>query len=162
MGSLFFFMVRFSDRILLTSPALHVQIWLRLEQPYTSFSQSDMTAFHRQINFALSKFRRAWDADLVPIQSDPHRAREWARMGFYRNALEYWWLAKLFLARPRLEGWGHRCNDDSTLPEVKRMLRNVRIWVHRGERLDGLRKEEIAGLREDLRWVVPGLQGMAT
>lgn len=84
---------------------------------------------------------------------------QWARLGFFRNSLEYWYAAKLFLAQPRTSGWGQPYDDDNNLFRVKRLLRTTRIWVVRGEKKSGLseRDLQVPNFLETLKVVVPEL-----
>jgi hypothetical protein len=84
---------------------------------------------------------------------------QWAKIGFFRNSLEYWYAAKLFLARPRRSGWGQPYDDDSNLFRVKRLLRVVRVWVVRGEHKTALSKRDlrVPNFLETLKVVVPEL-----
>jgi len=87
---------------------------------------------------------------------------QWARLGFFRNSLEYWYAAKLFLARPRRSGWGQPYDDDNNLFRVKRMLRVVRVWVVRGETKSGLSKRDllVPNFLETLKVAVPELSNV--
>jgi hypothetical protein len=84
---------------------------------------------------------------------------QWTRLGFFRNSLEYWYAAKLFLARPRRRGWGQPYDDDNNLFRVKRLLRTVRVWVVRGEQKSGLSKQDlrVPNFLKTLKVVVPEL-----
>ena len=84
---------------------------------------------------------------------------QWARLGFFRNSLEYWYAANLFLAKPRRSGWGQPYNDDNNLFRVKRLLRTARVWVVRGETKSGLSERDlrVPNFLETLKVVVPEL-----
>ena len=84
---------------------------------------------------------------------------QWARLGFFRNSLEYWYAAKLFLAKSRRSGWGQPYDDDNNLFRVKRLLRTVRVWVVGGETKSGLLKRDlrVPNFLETLKVVVPEL-----
>lgn len=84
---------------------------------------------------------------------------QWSRLGFFRNGLEYWYAAKLFLARPRRSGWQQPYDEDSNLFQVKRMLRIARIWIVRGEQKTALSKRDlrVPKLLETLKIAVPEL-----
>ena len=89
---------------------------------------------------------------------------QWIRLGFFRNSLEYWYMAKLFLAVPRRGGWGQPYDDDNNLFRVKRLLRIVRVWVVGGETKSGLSKRDllIPNFLETLKVIVPELANVRT
>lgn len=84
---------------------------------------------------------------------------QWARLGNFRNSLEYWYAAKLFLAQPRRAGWGQPYDDDNNLFRVKRMLRMVRLWIVGGESKPGTMKWHlrVPNFVETLKVVIPEL-----
>lgn len=116
----------------------------------------DIINFRTSTTRALNNWRRLWDIMLPRLKMD---RRQWARLGFFRNSLEYWYAAKLFLAKPRRSGWGQSYDDDNNLFRVKRMLRIVRVWVVAGETKSGLSKRDLTvpNLLETLKVIVPEL-----
>jgi hypothetical protein len=119
----------------------------------------DVINFRTATNRALNNWRTLWDIMIRKLKMDPN---EWSRLGFFRNGLEYWYAAKLFLAKPRQSGWGQPYDDDSNLFQVKRLLRIARIWIVRGEQKSGLSKQDlrVPKLLEILKIVVPELAGV--
>jgi hypothetical protein len=105
---------------------------------------------------ALNNWRQLWDNMIRNLKMD---RSQWSRLGFFRNGLEYWYAAKLFLARPRLNGWQQPYDDDSNLFQVKRLLRIARIWIVRGEQKTALTKRDlkVPKLLETLKIAVPEL-----
>src|SRR5277367_512407 len=116
----------------------------------------DVINFRTSTTRALNNWRTLWDNMIPHLKMD--RA-QWARLGFFRNSLEYWYAAKLFLARPRRSGWGQPYDDDNNLFRVKRLLRIVRVWVVGGETKSGLSKRDlrVPNFLETLKVVVPEL-----
>jgi hypothetical protein len=116
----------------------------------------DVINFRTSTTRALNNWRTLWDNMIPHLKMD--RA-QWARLGFFRNSLEYWYAAKLFLARPRRSGWAQPYDDDNNLFRVKRLLRIVRVWVVGGETKSGLSKRDlrVPNFLETLKVVVPEL-----
>lgn len=82
--------------------------------------------------YALEKWKRAWDADLIAQYPSPT-----SRVGFGRDGLPFYWLAKLYLARNRTLDWRHGIDDDRTVAKVKNMLKHVQGFITDGTgRLD--------------------------
>ncbi|KAL0634686.1 hypothetical protein Q9L58_006350 [Maublancomyces gigas] len=82
--------------------------------------------------YALEKWKRAWDIDLIAQYPSPT-----ARVGFGRDGLPFCWLAKLYMARNRTLDWKHGVDDDQTVAKVKNMLRHLQGFVTDGTgRLD--------------------------
>lgn len=116
----------------------------------------DIINFRNSMTRALNNWRQLWDIMLPRLKMD---RLQWARLGFFRNSLEYWYTAKLFLAKPRRSGWGQPYDDDNNLFRVKRMLRIVRVWVVSGETKSGLSKRDLTvpNFLETLKVIVPEL-----
>lgn len=116
----------------------------------------DVLNFRTSTTRALNNWRQLWDTMLPRLKMD---RLQWARLGFFRNSLEYWYAAKLFAARPRRSGWGQPYDDDNNLFRVKRLLRIVRVWVVGGETKSGLSKRDlrVPNFLETLKVVVPEL-----
>lgn len=82
--------------------------------------------------YALEKWKRAWDMDLIAQYPSPT-----SRIGFGRDGLPFYWLAKLYMARNRTLDWKHEVDDDRTVAKVKNMLRHLQGFVTDGTgRLD--------------------------
>jgi hypothetical protein len=116
----------------------------------------DVINFRTSTNRALTNWRNLWDNMIHKLKMD---RGQWSRLGFFRNGLEYWYAAKLFLARPRRSGWQQPYDEDSNLFQVKRMLRIARIWIVRGEQKTALSKRDlrVPKLLETLKIAVPEL-----
>ncbi|PWW74642.1 hypothetical protein C7212DRAFT_298407 [Tuber magnatum] len=74
--------------------------------------------------YSLEKWKKAWETDLhsqFPLPT--------ARVGFGRDGLPFYWLAKLYLARNRTTEWRHGIDDDRTVAKVKNMLKHVRGFI---------------------------------
>ncbi|CUS08587.1 unnamed protein product [Tuber aestivum] len=78
----------------------------------------------RICQYSLEKWKKAWETDLrsqFPLPA--------ARVGFGRDGLPFYWLAKLYLARNRTTEWRHGIDDDRTVAKVKNMLKHVRGFI---------------------------------
>ncbi|KAG0131100.1 putative Zinc finger, C2H2 type transcription factor [Tuber indicum] len=78
----------------------------------------------RICQYSLEKWKKAWETDLhsqFPLPT--------ARVGFGRDGLPFYWLAKLYLARNRTTEWRHGIDDDRTVARVKNMLKHVRGFI---------------------------------
>jgi len=119
-------------------------------------SPTEIMNFRTTTTRALNNWRQLWDTLIPRLKMD---RSQWARLGFFRNSLEYWYAAKLFLARPRRTGWNQPYDDDNNLFRVKRLLRIVRVWVVGGESKSGLSKRDlmVPNFLETLKVVVPEL-----
>jgi hypothetical protein len=78
----------------------------------------------RTCQYALEKWKKAWDTDFRCQYPNPS-----ARVGFCRDGLPFYWLAKLYLARNRTTYWRHGIDDDRTVAKVKNMLMHVRGFI---------------------------------
>jgi hypothetical protein len=78
----------------------------------------------RDYQYALEKWKKAWETDLRRQFPTPK-----ARVGFGRDGLPFYWLAKLYLARNRTTDWRHGVDDDRTVAKVKNMLKHVRGFI---------------------------------
>jgi len=157
MGNSFSFTVPHSPKSLLISGLINY-IWDKQYQLdcQTDPFPGDVINFRTSTTRALNNWRTLWDNMIPHLKMD--RA-QWARLGFFRNSLEYWYAAKLFLARPRRSGWGQPYDDDNNLFRVKRLLRIVRVWVVGGETKSGLSKRDlrVPNFLETLKVVAPEL-----
>jgi hypothetical protein len=120
----------------------------------------DVINFRTTAARALDNWRTLWDTMLASLKMDRN---QWASLGFFRNSLEYWYAAKLFVAQPRRSGWGQPYDDDNNLFRVKRLLRILRVWVVRGETKAGLSKRDlrVPNFLETLKVVVPELASVS-
>ncbi|RPA90872.1 hypothetical protein L873DRAFT_371916 [Choiromyces venosus 120613-1] len=78
----------------------------------------------RICQYSLEKWKKAWETDLhtqFPLPA--------TRVGFGRDGLPFYWLAKLYLARNRTTDWRHGIDDDRTVAKVKNMLKHVRGFI---------------------------------
>jgi len=78
----------------------------------------------RICQYSLEKWKKAWETDLNSQFPLPG-----ARVGFGRDGLPFYWLAKLYLARNRTTEWRHGISDDRTVAKVKNMLKHVRGFI---------------------------------
>lgn len=82
--------------------------------------------------YALEKWKRAWDTDLIAQYPSPT-----SRIGFGRDGLPFYWLAKLYMTRNRTLDWKHGVDDDRTVAKVKNMLKHLQGFITDGTgRLD--------------------------
>jgi hypothetical protein len=120
----------------------------------------DIINFRTSTARAINNWRTLWDTMIPRLKMD---RGQWSRLGFFRNSLEYWYAAKLFLAKPRSTpeplGWGQPYGEDKNVFSVKRLLRIVRVWVVRGESKAGLTKRDLSipGLLNTLKIIIPEL-----
>jgi hypothetical protein len=116
----------------------------------------DVINFRTTTTRALNNWRTLWDTMIPRLKMDRF---QWSRLGFFRNSLEYWYAAKLFLAKPRTTGWHQPYGDDKNLFAVKILLRIVRVWVVRGESKAGLTKRDlkIPNFLDTLKIIIPEL-----
>lgn len=71
---------------------------------------------------SLEKWKAHWDADYQAQQpSNPH-----ARLGFCRDAIHFYWLAKCLLKRPTLEA---NAAPDQRFSYIMQLLQVVKKWV---------------------------------
>ncbi|MCJ1370579.1 hypothetical protein MMC20_001792 [Loxospora ochrophaea] len=90
---------------------------------------------------ALQKWKRMWDEDMT-LQY-PHSASASRRLGFCRDGIHFYWLARLFLRNPRAGLW--RTPPDSRFVHVLHLLKQVRAWVASE---NAVRGEEIGSVSE--------------
>lgn len=98
-----------------------------------TFLDSDEAQAFRNYHYAIEKWKKAWDTDLRRESSTP------ARVGFGRDGLPFYWLARLYLARNRTIDWKHGIDDDKTVAKVKNMLKHVRPLIEEANGSSGLK-----------------------
>jgi hypothetical protein len=125
--------------------ALHVEIWQLQRQrsfigPSTSFTSSQTASIYDSIDMALTRWKQAWDGDLaLQYPSDSATLQAPKRIGFCRDGVHFYWLARAFLQPNRM----HDCQlpADSRLQQTLRGLQKAREW----SRSDGARRGEEPG-----------------
>jgi hypothetical protein len=116
---------------------------------------SVITRMQERPNYALVKWKRAWDEDMA-IQYPP-RSTSYRRFGFCRDAVHFYYLAKWLLKN----NWDAATvtAPDNRLSLVFNLLRGLKNWVapnsaKRGEELGSVNDIEldyaIAGLTLDM------------
>lgn len=83
------------------------------------------------LKFALEKWKRAWETDLdiqYPPTGSPSGLPNIRRIGFCRDAVHYYWLAKQFLQNPRAS-FNLQTDADQRLCYVMAMLKQIRTYV---------------------------------
>lgn len=98
----------------------------------SEIAMSDAAKAVRITQYALEKWKRAWDTDLAAQYPSPE-----SRKGFGRDGVPFYLLGKLYLARNRTIDWRHGVDDDKTVSKVKNMLKHVQGFITDGTgRLD--------------------------
>lgn len=107
------------------------------------------------LRFALEKWKRAWETDLgiqYPPNGSPSALRLGAsprRLGFCRDAVHYYWLAKQFLSSPRTFNWQAYSEPDQRMGFVMGVLKQIRTYVAKeGYRL-GKELGSVVEIKED-------------
>ena len=88
---------------------------------------------------ALQKWKQVWDEDM-PLQY-PSSAASARRVGFCRDGIHFFWLARLFLRNARAADW--QAPPDARFVHVMNSLKRVRSWVASENTLKG---EEIGSV----------------
>ena len=94
------------------------------------------------ITNALGKWKKAWDEDMktqYPPSVSPSR-----RLGFGRDGLPFYWLARAFLRNTRAMNW--QAPADSRLVQVLSLLKKLKQWVA----TDGAQRGEEMGAVGDI------------
>ncbi|KIW19838.1 hypothetical protein PV08_00413 [Exophiala spinifera] len=129
--------------------ALHSEIWQVQRQrsfgspgasPSSNSSLEQTTNMYNSLNMALARWKQSWDADL-PIQypaSDGYSEAP-KRIGFCRDGVHFYWLARAFLQPDRLHDW--QLPPDTRLQQALQGLKQAREWG----RTDGARRGEEPG-----------------
>jgi hypothetical protein len=125
--------------------ALHVEIWQLQRQrsfidPSTSSTSSQTASIYDAIDMALTRWKQVWDDDLAlqyPSADATHQAPK--RIGFCRDGVHFYWLARAFMQPNRMHDW--QLPADSRLQQTLRGLQKAREW----SRSDGARRGEEPG-----------------
>lgn len=88
---------------------------------------SDAAKALRITTYALEKWKRAWDTDLIAQYPSPT-----SRVGFGRDGMPFYWLGKLYMTRNRTLDWKHGVDDDRTVVKVKNMLKHLQGFIADG------------------------------
>ena len=72
---------------------------------------------------ALQKWKKMWDEDM-PLQYPPNWSK---RIGWCRDGIHFYWLARLFLRTTRAAGW--HASPDMRFLQVINSFKKVRAWV---------------------------------
>lgn len=83
-------------------------------------NQKEYIDYMQSISRALDKWKAAWDADLKVEFPDPLK-----RIGFCRDGLPFYWLAKVFIKHGANPEWRRGKDDDDTLAKVQKLLKKV-------------------------------------
>ena len=79
----------------------------------------------KSITHALQKWKQMWDEDMA-LQYPPSAASI-RRVGFCRDGIHFYWLARLFLRNARTADW--HAPPDARFMQVMSSLKRVRSWV---------------------------------
>lgn len=131
--------------------ALHVEIWHLQRQRSLCVSpvspkgnvdrwSTDVHNQQKSIGTALAKWKRCWDEDMM-LQYPPSKDVDGAprRVGFCRDGVQFYWLAKAFLQPTRAHDW--KLPADRRFQLVLRGLNLAREW----SMSDGARRGEEPG-----------------
>ncbi|KIY00559.1 uncharacterized protein Z520_03222 [Fonsecaea multimorphosa CBS 102226] len=138
--------------------ALHVEIWqvqrsrfffgssdspmTRLKKP--KVSPEDANNMYKSINSALARWKQAWDQDYAlqyPPGNGDHVPK---RIGFCRDGVHFYWLARAFMQPNRTRDW--QLSADDRLRQVLHGLKKAREW----SRTDGAQRGEEPGSVADI------------
>jgi hypothetical protein len=85
------------------------------------------------LKYALEKWKRAWETDMdiqyPPTASPSAMGHHIRRIGFCRDAVHYYWLAKQFLSTPRMFNWQAHSEPDQRMGFVIAVLKQIRTYV---------------------------------
>ena len=96
--------------------AMHAEIWQLQRQRSLSGSpvsphgrsvqEQNTNNFQKSIGTALTKWKQCWDEDMI-LQYPPNTATDLSarRVGFCRDGVQFYWLAKAFLQPNRMHDW---------------------------------------------------------
>ncbi len=133
--------------------ALHVEIW-HLQRQRSTFSspasprgrsdnpgqEHNTQLLQKSIGTALTKWKQCWDEDMMlqypPCSENENSAR---RVGFCRDGVQFYWLAKAFLQPNRMHDW--QLPAEKRFRLVMRGLSMAREWSIS----DGARRGEEPG-----------------
>lgn len=125
--------------------ALLVEIWQIQRQissptasPTTSHDQTH--SMYKSINMALARWKQAWDEDYaLQYAPAPRSNAPPKRVGFCRDGVHFYWLARAFMQPNRTHDW--QLPADERLRQVLHGLKRAREW----SRTDGAKRGEEPG-----------------
>ncbi|KIX02380.1 uncharacterized protein Z518_08321 [Rhinocladiella mackenziei CBS 650.93] len=125
--------------------AIHVEIWqIQRQRSYsltTSPNTPDQTNnMYKSINTALARWKQAWDEDYLlqyPPSDGYHSGPK--RVGFCRDGVHFYWLARAFMQTNRIHDW--QLPADQRLQQTLHGLKRAREW----SRTDGAKRGEEPG-----------------
>ena len=94
--------------------------------PTTGSSGTQSPGVHQLLKSttnALQKWKKMWDEDM-PLQYPPNWSK---RVGWCRDGIHFYWLARLFLRTTRAAGW--HASPDMRFMQVINSFKKVRAWV---------------------------------
>jgi hypothetical protein len=128
--------------------ALHAEIWHLQRQRSSTLSPAPTVKseprpvenFQRALSTALAKWKECWDADMA-LQYPPVGGQDAGprRVGFSRDGVQFYWLAKAFIQPNRTLDW--KLPPEKRMSLVLRGLRLAREW----SLSDGARRGEEPG-----------------
>ncbi|KAI1627766.1 fungal-specific transcription factor domain-containing protein [Exophiala viscosa] len=126
--------------------ALHVEIWqIQRQHSFNNPSTSQTASMYNSINMALDRWKQSWDADLaLQYPTDDGTQQTPKRVGFCRDGVHFYWLARAFMQPNRLHDW--QLPADSRLQQTLHGLKKAREW----SRSDGARRGEDPGSVADI------------
>jgi len=133
---------------------LHIDIWRLQKQkssispnasPYAGTDAVNAQNKQRAISLALVRWKQCWDTDLqFQYPSIPGVVLPPKRIGFCRDSVHFFWLAKAFLQPSRTQDW--QLPADVRFRQLMRSLQKVRQW----SLSDGARRGEEPGSVADI------------
>jgi hypothetical protein len=126
--------------------ALHVEIWQLQRQRFfdstteTYSPSEEANNIYVPINVALARWKEAWDQD-YSLQYPPGNGYQPTarRVGFCRDGVHFYWLARALMQPNRLHDW--QLPADDRLRQVLHGLKRAREW----SRSDGAKRGEEPG-----------------
>jgi len=127
--------------------ALHVEIWqLQRQRAFNEpgeasySSPSEPNNMFLSVNVALARWKKVWDEDYA-LQYPPanHYQPIVRRVGFCRDGVHFYWLARALMQPNRMYDW--QLEADDRLRQVLYGLRKAREW----SRTDGAKRGEEPG-----------------
>jgi len=127
--------------------ALHMEIWqLQRQRSFMGTttdpcsSTEDPDTIYKPISVALARWKQAWDEDYA-LQYRPSNDYQIAsrRVGFCRDGIHFYWLARAFMQPDRIDDW--QLPADDRLRQVLHGIKKARDW----SRTDGAKRGEEPG-----------------
>lgn len=116
--------------------ALHTDIWRFQKQrslvspnasPYAGSVAVNLQTQQHAISLALTRWKQCWDADMqLQYPSIPGTAIAPKRVGFCRDGIHFYWLAKAFLQPNRIRDW--QLPADIRFRQLMHGLKMARDW----------------------------------